>query len=232
MLSLVGLPRLAVSRASRQSLRSFSTPSSPEALFLWLGGEGDNDKASDQASTPLLLPKLKIPCTSTVSAPDDIRDQVNEFYEKSHFVGGMGEEDPGVWFAACHGNGNGNGKGDALDYAELVQEGIFITKQERHGVPFGLYTSGLVTPSIPLSELGLSTLQVSLYCGSPPDYAKVTGRDAKAFGQLCGFIVDAVEQGVTVEVGVLEAYAGSARDLALSLGAQQVHVYPTPEPSK
>ena len=125
--------------------------------------------------------------------------------------------------AACHSNG------DALDYAELVQEGIFYTKQERHGVEFGLYTNGLVTPSIPLSELGLSTLQVSLYCGSPPEYAKATGRDAKAFGQLCGFIAEAVEQGVTVELGVLEPYAGSAHDLALSLGAQQVHVYPNPK---
>jgi hypothetical protein len=216
MFSIV--PRLA--RASRHRLRSFSTTSSPEPLFLWMGG---GDVASDSSTTPLLLPKYSTtPTVATVTTPDDILHQVNDFYEKSHFVGGMGEEDPGVWFAACHGHG------DALDYAELVQEGVFMTKQERHGVQFGLYTNGLVTPSIPLSELGLSTLQVSLCCGSPPEYAKATGRDAKAFGQLCGFIVDAVEQGVTVEVGVLEPYAGSARDLALSLGAQQVHVFPNP----
>lgn len=223
------VPRIALSRASRHGLRSFSTSSSsPEALFLWLGGGDDASDSNNDASTtttPLLLPPYSTtPAVGTVSTPDDILHQVNEFYEKSHFVGGMGEEDPGVWFAACHGDGD-----DALDYAELVQEGIFNTKQERHGVQFGLYTNGLVTPSIPLSELGLSTLQVSLYCGSPPEYAKATGRDAKAFGQLCGFIVDAVEQGVTVEVGVLEASAGSARDLALSLGAQQVHVYPNPK---
>jgi hypothetical protein len=205
-------------------------------LFLWLGGGGREEASSDHSSTPppLLVPNYysttnTTPSTGTVSTPDDILHQVNEFYEKSHFVGGMGEEDPGVWFAAaCPGNDNE----DALEYAELVQEGIFMTKQERHGVPFGLYTNGLVTPSIPLSELGLSTLQVSLYCGSPAEYAQATGRDAKAFGQLCGFIVDAVEQGVTVEVGVLESYAGSARDLALSLGAQQVHVYPNVIPTK
>jgi hypothetical protein len=49
-------------------------------------------------------------------------------------------------------------------------------------------------------------------------------------GNYVGVIVDdAVEQSVTVEVGMLEpAYAGRARSLALSLGAQQVHVYPKP----
>jgi hypothetical protein len=103
-----------------------------------------------------------------------------------------------AWFAAYHGHGH------ALDDAELlVQEGIFITKQERHGVPFGLYTNGLVTPRIPLSELGLYILQVSQFvlwiaagiCASDG------GEMPKPLGNYVGSIVDdAVEQSVTVEV--------------------------------
>ena len=44
---------------------------------------------------------------------------------------------------------------------------------------------------------------------------------------LCGFIAEAAEQGIAVEAWVLESYAGSARDLAVSLGAQNVNVVTT-----
>jgi hypothetical protein len=51
---------------------------------------------------------------------------------------------------------------------------------------------------------------MSFFAASPPDYAKVTGRSDKDFGTLCEFIMDAVEQGMAVEVGVLEEYTGGA----------------------
>lgn len=142
---------------------------------------------------------------------------VNEHYESSHFVGGMGESDPGVWFA-------GVGE-DALAMASLVQETIELVQIERHGVPFGLYTSGLITPDMALAEIGLDILQVSLFAATPADYQAATGHSPKAFGQVCGFVSEAAEQGLAVEVGVLAKHAPAARDLALALGARNVHVY-------
>jgi hypothetical protein len=153
-----------------------------------------------------------------------VLDLVNRHYASdSNFVGGMGESDAGVWFATTVGSTK-----DSLDYAvDILQSSIASVKEERHGVPFGVYTTGLLSGSldIPLSEIGLSCLQVSLFAGSPDRYKRATGLDASSFGQVCGFIADAAEQGIAVEVGVLSSDAGPARDLALSLGAQAVHVY-------
>ena len=107
-----------------------------------------------------------------------------------------------------------------------------MVKEERHGVPFGLYTCGIPSPdsslsTIPLPELGLSCLRVSLLAGNPKDYATVTGRsDGNAsFGQVCALIAEAAEQGVPVEVDVLQDYSAGATDLALSLGARHVHTF-------
>lgn len=154
--------------------------------------------------------------------PLEIVKVVNEHYEKTdHFVGGMGESDPGVWFVSM-------GDVDTLYYSEQIRDSIQAIKLERHGVPFGLFTTGLLDPSViavPLPELGINTLEVSLFAGTPQDYQTATGLDAAAFGTVCGFIADATEQGLSVEVGVLSSYAGPARDLALSLGAQNVRVY-------
>jgi len=159
-----------------------------------------------------------------MDSSDAVLERVNRHYERSHFVGGMGESDPGVWFAALPSSTR-----DALEFAELVQESIELVKTERHGVPFGLYTTGIVDPPpIPLPELGLDTLQVSLFAGSPKDYGEATGRidDAPAdFGRACALIADAAEQGVAVEVGVLRKYASSGTQVALSLGARHVHVF-------
>jgi hypothetical protein len=166
---------------------------------------------------------------------------VNKHYESAHFVGGMGEgtkkvaatifqccmlylklfrsEDPGVWFATVQ-----NCVHDALSF-DVIQESIALVKQERHGVPFGLYTSGILSEPVVVSDLGLSVLQVSLFAGNPMDYVAATGRKAADFGKCCGFIAECAEQGIHVEVGVLKQHAGSARDLAMSLGARDVHVY-------
>ena len=208
-----------------------SSDEGPAPLFLWLG-DSSSISTSTSTSTEQTATrppnKLLLPVTAatepTVLSSDDVLASVNLHYESDqHFVGGMGESDPGVSFCTVS-----TCSTDALDFAQLVAESIALVKQERHGVPFSLYTSGILSHdlTVPLSELGLESLQVSLFAGSPRDYQKATGRDAAAFGQVCGFIADATEQGVAVEVGVLSTYASGARDLALSLGARQVHVYP------
>lgn len=199
-------------------------------LFVWLGADPNKDPSSPLPR--LLLPPshLERPTDKIVETAEDVLHLVNEHYaSESQFVGGMGESDPGVWFATCQASSE---HVDALDLADLVQESIQLVKEERHGVPFGLYTTGITNhPDLSslLPELGLDSLQVSLFAGSPPDYKAATGlsddASKKAFGQVCGLIVEAVELGVAVEVGVLQSYAGPARDLALSLGAREVHVY-------
>jgi len=134
----------------------------------------------------------------------------------------------GVWFAAINPI---QGKKDALEYSDLVQQSITLVKEERHGVPFGLYTSGILTSSSlpPLEKIGLDYLQVSLFAGSPVEYAKATRQSEKdaigGFGQVCALIAEAAELGVAVEVGVLKDYAASATDLAMSLGARHVHTF-------
>jgi hypothetical protein len=205
-----------------QSSSATDDEDGPSPLFIWMG------EPSPDAAT-ITLPKLLLPVSApsepTVTTPEDILASVNQYYTtESQFVGGMGESDPGVWFAttsACD--------KDTLEFYQLVGESIALVRQERHGALLSLHTTGILPQGLeigPLTELGLDCLQVSLFAGSPPEYKKATGNDAAAFGQVCGFIADAAEQGIAVEVGILKAYAsGGARDLALSLGAQDVHVY-------
>lgn len=210
--SLTSLVRREGRKISQWNIRTFSSGSAPSPLYLWLG-EGEN---SAENSPRLLLP-VAPPSAPTVFTSDDVLRQVNAHYKaETNFVGGMGEDDPGVWFASVN--------SDPLAYAELVQESISSVKEERHGVPFSLFTSGLVLPSIPLVELGLSSVHVSLYAGSPKDYAMASKNSEKDFGMLCGFIVEAAEQGIAVEAWVLNKYAAAGRDLAVSLGAQDVKV--------
>lgn len=74
-----------------------------------------------------------------------------------------------------------------------------------------------------MAQLKWESVQVSLWAANPSDYEKVTGRDD--FGIVCGFIAEATDLGIPIEVGVLRRYAGPARDLATSLGARHVHIY-------
>lgn len=205
---------------------SSSTEAAP--LFLWLGEEGDEVDSPPPRSRLLLPPSaiLSLPQqTSKVDSPSVVLDLVNQHYSAdSQFVGGMGESDPGVWFIA-----KPTSSKDTLEYADLLQTSIAAVKEERHGVPFGAYTSGIFTLQealpVPLTEIGLDCLQVSLFAASPDKYSAATGLGPKQFGQVCGFIADAAEQGVAVEAGVLASDASAARDLALSLGARHTHVY-------
>lgn len=224
---------VAVAPLSRQSLRCAqravetvsrsqvgrrwnSTEATP--LFLWMEGSTKGDPKQ------LLLPPYAPAWTSEtmVTTAEQIVKLVNAHYTAGEqFVGGMGESDHGVWFAVPHGSSN-----DTLEYAELIQESIAAAKLERHGVPFGVHTMGIVDSlSVPLVDLGVSSLQVSLWAANPKDYQALTGLDNKKFGQVCAFIADSVDQGLNVEVGVPASQAGPARDLALSLGAQDVHIY-------
>jgi hypothetical protein len=200
-----------------QSSSAADDDAGPSPLFIWLGEPSSPDDDATITLPRLLLP-VSAPSKPTATTPEEILASVNQHYEKeSQFVGGMGESDPGVWFAttsACN--------KDTLEFYQLVGESIALVKQERHGVPFSLYTTGILSPGLeigPLAELGLDCLQVSLFAGSPPEYQKATGaQDGAAFGQVCGFIADAAEQGIAVEVGIVKAYAsgGGARDLALT----------------
>lgn len=209
------LSSFAIQCRKRVASRCFSNSGGPQPLFLWLG-ESDNPAAP---TSSLLLPVPK-PSKPTIFTSEDVLQHVNAHYEaETQFVGGMGEDDPGVWFASIN--------SDPLAHSELVQDAISLVKDERHGVPFALFTSGLVSPNVPVAELGLSSLHVSLYAGSPREYAKASANSEKDFGTLCGFIVEAAEQGIAVETWVLEEYAGGARDLATSLGAQNIHVIPS-----
>lgn len=207
-----------------QRWSSSSTPAAgQQPLFLWLGGE-DNDTVTTAPRRRLLLPVTPPTNPTWITNPTQVQELVNQHYESdAHFVGGMGESDPGVWFATTATTAST----DVLDHAaDILQPGIAAVKEERHGVPFGVYTTGIVSVhDIPWNEIGLSCMQVSLFAGSPDRYKAATGLDAAQFGQVCGFIADAAEQGIAVEVGVLSSDVGPASDLARSLGAQQVHVY-------
>lgn len=221
---------------SSSANRRCSTTAGIEPLFLWLGAPSSSGNASVSiqsawAACPLLLPTGLIPSTNRFGALIESTEQVLErvathYASSENFVGGMGESDPGVWFAAA----SGTALGDALESAELIQQSVELVKEERHGVPFGIYTTGLVTSTVPLTDLDVDCIQVSLFAATPKEYELATGlskNDAsKAFGTVCGFLVDAVEQGISVEVGVKQEFATTARDLALSLGARYVHVYP------
>lgn len=209
-------------------------------MFLWVGARDGDDNGNGNGNTEggsgrLLLPVARA-SEATIFTPQDVLEAVNAHYDAAggrdeQFVGGMGEDDGGVWFATPLGGPGDNDSLDALDFVEsVVREGIALVKEVRHGVPFGLYTSGLPTTTTwamdngGLAGLRLASLQVSLFAANPMDYQRATGREARDFGKLCAFIAQAVEEGVAVEASVLEEYKGSARDLALSLGARQVHV--------
>ncbi|GAX27916.1 hypothetical protein FisN_21Hu266 [Fistulifera solaris] len=213
--------RLARARGTSRYLKRWSSSEAAHPLFVWLDDTSDLLGSASKLLLPISKPLSQAGCTH----PDDVIELVHQHYQMEHqFVGGMGENDLGVWFASI------SPQKDTLEFDLLMQESIQAIKEERHGVPFGAFTNGLVTepPNIPLSEVGLDCIQVSLWAGNPKTYQEKTGLDARAFGQVCGFIANAAEQGIAVEVGIsASADVSAARDLAMSLGARDVHVYNT-----
>lgn len=201
--------------------RSFSasTNTTKPPLILWLGGDHR-----------LLLPhSLLVPNRSkaqhvTLEDPtvSTIQELVEDHYSQVDDIGGMGESDQGVWFA-------GSAKDALLEnqQIELIHESIQTIKEHRHGIPFGIYSSGRSNPLLDWNLVAATKckLQISLFAGTPNEYAKTSGCESKDFGQVCGLIATAAEYVSIVEVGVLKEYAASAHSLALSLGAQEVVVY-------
>ncbi len=232
-------------------------------LFLWIDPlAGVDDDAlrtttkqqqqhdhKNNPALPILVPS-KRPQQANVTTPQEALQLVHEHYSmegnildmttktttslsKQQFVGGMGENDAGVAFCAI-----ASSSVDILQFqCAFLHETMELIRQERHGIPITIYTTGLLLPPYPSTTttlswqtLGMDVLQVSLLAGTPVEYAKVTQRSAADFGQVCGFVAQALEENVAaVEVGVLSAYASSGRSLAQALGAQQVHVYPNVE---
>ena len=94
---------------------------------------------------------------------------------------------------------------------------------------------GIITTKTTTTELitqlheSFDTIHVSLLAANPMDYCQAGGvfRE-ELFGYVCNFLVAAHEHpdgGLPIHVGVLKKYATEGRELALALGAQQVHVY-------
>ena len=105
--------------------------------------------------------------------------------------------------------------GDAL--RALLNENGWLSQalpeiqRQRHGVPLHLYTNGLGMDICQHHSdvLGMiSTLQVSLWAASPPDYVKSlkeanVAAKASEFGQICNTIATVVEMGVAVHLVIV-----------------------------
>lgn len=164
------------------------------------------------------------------SAITSITTVIEKYYSldtSDHFVGGMGESDGGVWLASETLSGI-----DTLDFMEEISEISRKIKQSRHGIKFGVYTSGLVNDATiceNLANLGISMMKVSLLASNPVAYGKLTGVNSsdssKAFGQVCGFIALASESGFKVTAAVGSSDKSAASELAKALGAVDVAVY-------
>lgn len=221
---------------NNSAYRFFSTSENAlqNPLILWIESKDTNDAPTLAPPPRILMPPSCSTTKVTVSSPQQVLEAVDAHYSlaedhtegeesKQQFVGGMGESDAGVYFA-CD-------KQDPLHHYQLIQDAIQQTKEYRHGVPFGVFTSGVNLPADlpPLSELGLKEVQVSLLASNPAEYAQATGLSSseamKAFGQVCGFCVTVSETGFPLQTSVLQPFASSARELATSLGAVKVNVF-------
>mmetsp|Transcript_3651 Transcript_3651/g.4486 ORF Transcript_3651/g.4486 Transcript_3651/m.4486 type:complete len:341 (+) Transcript_3651:191-1213(+) len=213
----------------------------PTKIFspaLFLSKESDSDGVGTDIDT-----KEYNPLSSSIrdEVIDDISAAVESHYtldDRDQFVGGMGENDGGVWFVVDGSSSNGDEYEycDTLDYWEHIRDVISSIKQNRHGIPFGIYTSGLVKDQDIANDLkgsiGISSLQVTLGSGDPISYGQVVGLDGKgsqvnsAFGDVCNFIVSGAESGFPVTVSVAGGkHAGPGSELAKALGAVDVVVY-------
>lgn len=202
------------------------------------------DKEENHLLRPLILSpiskeiqnKAETIRTGSASTENDFVQSVTSEIEKHYaienseqFVGGMGENDGGVWMVS-------GGTGDTLDYWEVIREIIKEVKENRHGIPFGLYTSGLSSAPESIyselkTEIGLSSIQVSLLSHAPDKYASLRkmqdiSQAQKDFGQVCNFVVNAAESGFPVVAAVAGGeHAKGASELAKALGAVDIVVY-------
>ena len=242
-----------------KSVHSFEKDSS---LYLFLASNNsndDNDPIAESSSSPSLSPfilspydsesdpigKVVIDANSSSSesyleVTESIAARIEAHYalenDGNQFVGGMGENDGGVWFVSSKGD-----YWDTLDHWQLIRDVVHKVRQNRHGIPFGLLTSGRTqTPepdyaSAELAtklryEIGLSSAEVTLGTGDPVSYGQLSGLKGeeanRAFGEVCNFIVLAAESGFPVRVAVAGGvHAGPGQSLAKACGAVDVTVY-------
>jgi hypothetical protein len=176
--------------------------------------------------------------------PDSVKEVMKQGGDsalppKLNQVVGMGENDEGVWFMPYP--KSVMTPVEPLLQWELIRDTIALIKARRHGIPFGVYTSGILPDSEMMnvatelkSKVGLKHCIVTLGCSNPPAYGKYIyhpscGVDSpqRAFQSVCSFIAVAAESGFPIEAAVLEGSdAGAASELAKSLGAVEVHTFP------
>mmetsp|Transcript_4903 Transcript_4903/g.6638 ORF Transcript_4903/g.6638 Transcript_4903/m.6638 type:complete len:234 (+) Transcript_4903:189-890(+) len=226
--------RKAICSSKRPSgcvVRNISYMLNGEKLYFVLDDKSDLS-VDNENSVKILSPiSDSNDALTPISCPDEILDIIHGRYQSSEqFVGGMGENDAGVWFTCLYG-------GDPLDsqYVDIVSNSIRRIKEHRHGIPFGIHTSGLLDGSSKYDlrqDVGTSFCEVSLGTPDPVSFSKhmllsdsQRKNGSAIFGKVCSFIARTGEQGFPVEVGVLKEYEGSASELAASLGAVGVNPY-------
>jgi len=151
---------------------------------------------------------------------------------QAQFVGGMGENDGGVWFVA-----DTLDDFDTLDYWEQIRDVIRNVKENRHGIPFGLYTSGIIDNKELASDfkgsIGISSIQVTLGAADPKSYGDIISINHEnkslsnaMFGEVCNFIVLSSESGFPVTAALAGGkHAAPGNELAKALGAIDTVVY-------
>lgn len=213
--------------------------STPNRLYLCI-----NDESSEISSIPTriyhpLMNQALLPQSTDfgniINAPEKVFDAVEKHYNQDHFVGGMGESDEGVWFVPAK-------EGiEPLMHWEFIKESIELVKEHRHGISFGLYTSGIshLIPPMQLGKSGinLSYCQVSLGSGyDPVSYQQnflqqnngkdVDAGDAKkSFLSVCNFIVNANEEDRPCLISCASNGDTRVNELALNLGAVECDTY-------
>lgn len=214
--------------------------STPNQLYLYINEEESIQESSipTRIYHPLMNQKFPPPSSkdieNNIDTPEKVFDIVEQHYNRENFVGGMGESDSGVWFVSSK---DGN---EPLKHWEFIKESIELVKEHRHGISFGVYTSGIshLIPPIPLGKSGinLSFCQVTLGGGYDPiSYQQLflqqndenVAVDAKkCFLSVCNFIVNANEEDEPSCV-ISCASNGDTRvnELALNLGAVKCDVY-------
>jgi len=180
---------------------------------------------------------LDVQSLTNEQATDRIISIIEHHYElkdgSGQFVGSMGENDGGVWFL-----GDGDCM-DTLDHWDIIQDIISSVKESRHGIPFGIYSSGRAISnlesekaSILESELGLSHVEVTLGAGEPSLYMELVASNdlpstQKEFNRTCNFIATAAEAGIPISVGVASGkFTASGTALGKALGASNINMYP------
>ena len=184
-----------------------STGKASEPLFVWLGDPNNKGGQPDR----LLLPVPRPVEPSVPSLEVDSIVQLIEEYGKSE------GHDPRVYFATCSGANR-----DTLEFTDLIK--TTIERVNQPSLQFQAFTNG-VSGTEKLNEVGLSGIQVSLFAPDAKAYSEATGLGEENFQSACNLIRELSNDGVSVEVGLLEDHAGAGRVFARELGAWEVHVF-------